>query len=98
MSRMPPEVSEPPARGRSTAPTAGKRRLVDKLHEVKLTTWFLLIGGGLGVLLVFAVPPAQGIDEPNHFSRVWTLTNGAIVAPSRGPHEIVWIYPSAGVS
>jgi uncharacterized membrane protein len=73
------------------------RTRVDKLQRVKLTTWFLVIGGGLGLFLVFAVPPAQGIDEPNHFSRVWTLTDGAVIAPVRGPHKIVWIFPSAGV-
>jgi hypothetical protein len=83
---------------RSVPISRGSRPLLDKLREVKLTTWFLLIGGGLGMFLVFAVPPAQGIDEPNHFSRVWTVTNGVIVAPSRGPNEIVWIFPSVGVS
>jgi uncharacterized membrane protein len=83
-----PPVSAPPAR----------RSLLDSLHRVRLTTWFLLIGGGLGLLLVFAVPPAQGIDEPNHFSRVWTLTDGALLAPARGPHQVVWIFPAAGVA
>jgi uncharacterized membrane protein len=91
-----PVVSDCPPPG-SVSESLGRRTLLDKLQRVKVTTWFLLIGGGLGLLLVFAVPPAQGIDEPNHFSRVWTLTEGAVIAPARGPHEIVWIFPSAGV-
>jgi uncharacterized membrane protein len=78
-------------------PRGATRQVLARLGRVPLTTWFLLIGGGLGLLLVLAVPPAQGIDEPNHFARVWTLTDGAIIAPSRGPHEVVWIIPLAGV-
>lgn len=67
------------------------------LARGSLATWFLVVAGALGLFLVLAVPPTQGIDEPNHFSRVWTITSGDIVDSSRGPGQVVWIYPAIGV-
>jgi uncharacterized membrane protein len=47
-----------------------------------LTKWFLVIAVPVGVFLVFAMPPFQGLDEPNHFMRVFTITDGTIVPPT----------------
>ena len=64
------------------------------MAEVDLATYFVMLAGALGLFLVLSVPPAQGLDEPGHFSRVWTLTGGAILAPTHQAGEIVWIFPS----
>jgi hypothetical protein len=46
-----------------------------------LTVWFLVIAIPMGVFLVFAIPAFQGLDEPNHFARIWSVTNGTMVVP-----------------
>lgn len=38
----------------------------------------------MGVFLVFAVPPYQGLDEPNHFYRAFTISQGALIATGEG--------------
>lgn len=82
-----PEVSPRPARS-----------LWARLTGVRLSAWFLLIGTFVGLFMVFFIPPAQGLDEPNHFSRVWSITDGHIVNNEKLPGQIVWIYPSRGVA
>lgn len=47
-----------------------------------LTSWFVAIGVVLGTFLVFAIPPFQGIDEPNHFLRVSTVVDGVVLPPT----------------
>jgi uncharacterized membrane protein len=59
-------------------------RVVDRLRQVPLPTLFVMMALPVGVFLVFAQPPGQGLDEADHFYRVWTLAHGAVVAPS--PH------------
>jgi uncharacterized membrane protein len=47
-------------------------------------TWFLVFALPIGLFLLFAVPPTQGTDEPNHFYRAYTISSGAFVAPLSG--------------
>jgi uncharacterized membrane protein len=42
----------------------------------------LVIAIPVGTFLVFAIPPFQGLDEPNHFFRVFTITDGTLVPPT----------------
>jgi uncharacterized membrane protein len=72
--------------------------LVERVLAIQLSTWFLLIGTFVGLFMVFFIPPGQGLDEPNHFSRVWSITEGHIVSDEKLPGQIVWIYPSPGIS
>lgn len=60
------------------------RRHIRQRHTLfhSLTVWFLIIAIPVGVFLVFAIPAFQGLDEPNHFLRVWTITDGTLVVPA----------------
>ncbi len=71
--------------------------VLERIRRASLPTWFLVIGTFVGLFLVFFVPPGQGLDEPNHFSRVWSITDGDIVNGVKYPGQIVWIYPSPGI-
>ena len=61
-------------------------RVASRLRQVPLPLTFVALALPVGIFLVFAQPPGQGLDENVHFYRVWTLTQGAIVAPS--PHGV----------
>ncbi len=63
-------------RARPAEPDPGRRR------PGGLVAWFLVLALPLGLFLVFAVPPMQGLDEPNHLLRVWSLTDGDLVPPT----------------
>jgi len=51
------------------------------VQAIDLPVWFLVLGAVFGVLLVFFTPPSQGLDEPNHFFRVYSISKGEIVTP-----------------
>jgi hypothetical protein len=61
------------------------RRAGPALRAFDLPAWFLLLGSVFGAFLVFFVPPSQGLDEPNHFYRVYSISQGQIVTPI--PHD-----------
>ena len=42
---------------------------------------FLALAAPVGVFLALLVPPFQGLDEQNHFYRVYSISGGALVAP-----------------
>jgi uncharacterized membrane protein len=68
------EGSPPPP----PAPTPGRA-------AVPLEAWlFLALGSAFGVFAVFFTPPGQGLDEPNHWARAYTLSEGSLVAERRG--------------
>lgn len=52
-----------------------------KVGQLDLAAWFLLLGAVFGAFLVFFVPPSQGLDEPNHFFRAYSVTQGKVVTP-----------------
>lgn len=47
-------------------------------------TWFLVLGLPIGLFLAFLIPPSQGLDEPNHFFRVYSISSGNLVDPMNG--------------
>src|SRR5580692_8235131 len=55
------------------------RRVQARLSDLPLV--FLILALAVGTFLVFAQPPGQGLDEAAHFDRIWTLTDGTLVAP-----------------
>ncbi len=59
-------------------------RVVAVVKRFQVSTWFLILAVPMGLFLVFAVPPFQGLDEPDHFYRAYTITEGALVTPLRG--------------
>jgi uncharacterized membrane protein len=56
-------------------------RLLARLSSVGAASLFLALALPVGLFLVFAVPPFQGLDEPNHFLRAVSISGGAFVAP-----------------
>jgi hypothetical protein len=68
--------------GRRDRRLARRRHGVRRLLDHSLTTWFLIIAIPVGTFLVFAIPAFQGLDEPNHFLRVWSVTDGTITVPT----------------
>jgi len=47
-------------------------------------TAFLALALPVGLFLALAIPPFQGLDEPNHFFRVYSISGGALVEPVVG--------------
>lgn len=72
--------TEPEPRGRIQGLAAIGKQLA-ALHSA---TWFLLLGLPIGLFLVFSIPPFQGLDEPNHFFRVYSISTGTLVDPITG--------------
>jgi uncharacterized membrane protein len=56
------------------------RRAWERLERVGIGACFLLLAVPMGLFLTFAIPPGQGLDEPNHFYRVLTISQGSLVA------------------
>lgn len=74
----------PVAAGTVTAPASVVDRAKQRLRTLEgldLAVWFLILGAVFGVVLVFFTPPSQGLDEPNHFFRVYSISQGQIVTP-----------------
>ncbi|HXW34866.1 MAG TPA: DUF2142 domain-containing protein [Acidimicrobiales bacterium] len=59
---------------------AAAARVSARVEGYPLPRMFLAFALPVGVFLVFAQPPGQGLDESLHFYRVWTLAHGALVA------------------
>jgi uncharacterized membrane protein len=66
--------------------TSRVARIARQLKRIPFPLTFVILALPVGVFLVFAQPPGQGLDEAVHFYRVWTLAHGAIVAPSQHGH------------
>ncbi len=58
-------------------------RVGNVLGQIPLPLAFVVLALPIGIFLVFAQPPGQGLDENAHFYRVWTLAHGAILAPQQ---------------
>lgn len=58
-------------------------RAVERVASIPLHRLFLMLALPVGVFLVFAQPPGQGLDEAAHFERVWTLSDGALFATTQ---------------
>lgn len=62
--------------------------LWQRLASMSAGGWLLLLVAPVGLFLVFAVPPFQGLDEPNHFYRAYALSGGVLVQPIRAGHQV----------
>ena len=82
MNARPPAIDKSP-RLHSGLPVA---RMICRLRQIPLPLLFVILALPVGIFLVFAQPPGQGLDEGVHFYRVWTLSHGAIEAPSLHGH------------
>lgn len=51
----------------------------DTLGRVQPGVWFLALALPAGLVLLFLTPPFQGLDEPNHFARTYTISQGELV-------------------
>jgi uncharacterized membrane protein len=54
-----------------------------RLAAISPATWFLIIAVPVGLFLTVVVPPFQGLDEANHFKRVYAISGGTVVQPIR---------------
>jgi uncharacterized membrane protein len=61
-------------------------RVASRFNQLSLPLTFVVLALPVGIFLVFAQPPGQGLDEVVHFYRVWTLAHGTVVAPSQHGH------------
>jgi len=71
--------------------------LLRALDSVSAATWFLVLATPICLFLAFAIPPAQGLDERNHFLRVYQVSGGTILPEYSGKH-VGGIVPSCGVA
>jgi hypothetical protein len=55
-----------------------------------------VLGAGFGVFSVFFTPPSQSLDEPSHWARAYTLSQGTVLAERRG-HDTGAQMPSCAV-
>lgn len=65
-----------PVRGEPSSGSPGRWR------RVLPGAWFLALVLPVGLWLLFATPPFQGLDEPDHFDRAYTITQGELVVQS----------------
>jgi uncharacterized membrane protein len=80
---------ERPQRGSLSAPPpvgvladrGALRAVVEWVRGITARAFFLAVALPVGIFLVFAIPPFEGLDEPNHFFRVYSISGGAIIAP-----------------
>jgi uncharacterized membrane protein len=56
-------------------------RIGNRVSQLPLHLVFVAFALAVGIFLVFAQPPGQGLDETVHFYRVWSLAHGSLVAP-----------------
>ncbi|MBO0727621.1 MAG: DUF2142 domain-containing protein [Acidimicrobiaceae bacterium] len=47
-------------------------------------TWFLVVVVPFGLAILALLPPSQGLDESNHFYRVYSITDGHILPVHQG--------------
>lgn len=66
--------------------------LSDRVKGLTARGLFLALALPVGLFLVFAIPPFQGLDEPSHFFRVYTISSGDIVESTRG-HDAGAVLP-----
>jgi uncharacterized membrane protein len=78
-------------------PEAVGWNLLRALDNVNAATWFLLLATPVCLFLAFAIPPAQGLDERNHFLRVYQLSSGTILSEYSNQH-VGGVVPSCAVT
>jgi len=54
------------------------------LWRMDAAAWFLVLALPVCLYLAVAIPPGQGLDEPNHFFRVLQLSRGQVLAERSG--------------
>src|SRR5271156_281087 len=65
--------------GQRTRFSLQAERMAKKLTQLPFA--FVILASVIGIFLVFAQPPGQGLDEADHFYRVWALSGGTLIAP-----------------
>lgn len=63
------------------------QRIVDRITSIETATYFLIIGGIIGLGFVIVTPPFQGWDEREHFYRAYQVSQlnvkpDVVVAPN----------------
>lgn len=61
---------------------ARRAPLGERLRQVTPRTAFLFLAVPMGLFLLLAIPPSQGLDEPNHFYRAYGISMGQLVSES----------------
>src|SRR5438552_547158 len=74
-----------PAEPTSVRTISGLMRSLAREDYAALPPLFLVIGGILGLLYAFLMPPMQVPDEPVHFARVFAISTGHCVTPAEQP-------------
>jgi uncharacterized membrane protein len=62
-----------------------------RARTLQAATWFLVLAMPAGLFLLFVVPPFQGLDEPNHFYRSYTIGQGVLSGVHRGIRTGAWV-------
>lgn len=72
-----PGVTKPAAE----LPAALLKRIAGSAVRLKAATWFLILAIPMGLFLLVMLPPFQGQDEPYHFYRAYSITEGYLIEP-----------------
>lgn len=70
--------------------------LTRTLRRTAAATWFLALALPVGLYLTIAIPPGQGLDEPNHFYRVYQVSTGQLVSQRLG-NDVGGVLPACAV-
>ncbi len=62
---------------------ARRRSLAERVRLLSPRVVFLALAVPMGLFLLLAVPPTQGLDEPNHFYRAYGISMGQLVAETQ---------------
>jgi uncharacterized membrane protein len=81
----------------SLPPAAVGWNLLRALDNVAAATWFVVLATPVCLFLAFAIPPSQGLDERNHFLRVYQLSGGTILSEYSHGH-VGGVVPSCAVT
>jgi hypothetical protein len=73
------------------------RSLLRALANTSAATWFLVLATPACLFLAFAIPPSQGLDERNHFLRVYQLSGGTILSEYTNGH-VGGVVPSCAIT
>jgi uncharacterized membrane protein len=60
------------------------RAVMNRARALTARSMFLGLALPVGIYLVFAIPPFQGLDEVSHFLHTYSISGGALVATRKG--------------
>src|SRR5215472_15400642 len=79
----PGSLSAPPSIG-LIAEHGVLRAVLNRVRALTARSLFLSLALPVGIYLVFAIPPFQGLDEISHFFHTYSISGGALVATKKG--------------